>query len=347
MMDGMGSRCKNFLLFFTCFLSACQTDFQATPLQVSVGSSTPPAASATEPIPTLTPTPSPTHTQAPTATPLPSFSFAVFGDSANHNGAGEFDTPHFFRGVVESISRESDTAFTVGVGDLTPVEKTDWTIRQVFGANYIWFPLVGNHDLWPSDMIWLRTTNFDLNGKAPPNIVRRGPPDCEETTYSFDYANTHFVMLNVYCDILDDIRTDGAIVDSLYEWLANDLASTQQEHIFLFGHEPAYPLPDKDTGIVRHLDDSLDKYPITRDRFWKLLSERKVRAYITGHTHSFSAVRLDGVWQVDVGHAMGIGQQANPATFVIFRVEGSKVFCDTYRGGVDGQYSLHYSEELD
>jgi hypothetical protein len=296
--------------------------------------------------PTLILTPAPTPTPRPTATQLPSFSFAVFGDSANHNGAGEYDTPHFFRGVVEAMARNGKLAFIVGVGDLTPVKKTDWTIRQTFGADYIWFPVVGNHDLWPGDMNWLRAFAPDLNGFVPPNTLQPGPPDCEETTYSFDYLNTHIVVLNVYCDTHDDIRTDGAIVDSLYEWLAKDLASTKKEAIFIFGHEPAYPQADMDAGIVRHLEDSLDKYPITRDRFWKLLAERKVKAYITGHTHSFSAQKLDGVWQVDVGHAMGIGQQATLSTFVIFRIVGSRATYETFRGGTGDQYTLRTTGEL-
>ena len=51
---------------------------------------------------------------------------------------------------------------------------------------------------------------------------------CEETTYSFDYDNAHFVVLNVYCDENSDIDTsaDGEISDHLYDWLVLDLEAT-------------------------------------------------------------------------------------------------------------------------
>ena len=229
----------------------------------------------------------------------------------------------------------------VSVGDLVPLEDTFWTIEKYLGDNYLWYPVVGNHDLWESDMQWLRSYDYDPNGDAPPNIVNRGPQGCLETTYSFDYGNSHFVVLNIYCDT--NRQTDGAIVDALYDWLVADLNATDKQHIFVFGHEPAFPQEDFDIGLVRHLGDSLDKYPVTRDRFWSLLRDRGVAAYVNGHTHSFSAVEIDGVCQVDVGHAMGARTQAAQSTFVVFHVEGNTVRYEAYRADSDGIYSIRYS----
>jgi hypothetical protein len=297
--------------------------------------------------PTITLTPTITITPIFTYTPTPSqadtFDFVVIGDTNEYVGPGIYDTPQYFRGACEMIANLNPGQFLISVGDTEPEVATQWTISQYLGPDTIWFPLVGNHDLPSPYLDWLRSFNPDNNGSLPPNIVDQGPPDCEETTYSFDYGNSHFVLINVYCDTESDRRTDGAIVDALYNWLADDLSKTDKEHIFVFGHEPAFPMPDEDKGIVRHLQDSLDKYPVTRDRFWALLKEKNVVAYFDGHTHSYSVNDMDGVFQVDVGHTGGAWTQATPSTFMIIHVIGHDVFYETYRTTSEGVYTLQHS----
>jgi hypothetical protein len=50
-------------------------------------------------------------------------------------------------------------------------------------------------------------------GVSLPSIVNAGPPGCEETTYSFDYGDAHFVVLNEYYNGTSDRGTDGDAAD--------------------------------------------------------------------------------------------------------------------------------------
>jgi len=277
-----------------------------------------------------------------------SFVFVVTNDQRQYTGPGVYDTCEYYRGACEAIDAVGEGVFMFVPGDLDPTVNTEWTISNVLGASYLWYPVVGNHELpgqgteasYGANMAWLRSYDYDANGLGnPPDIVNTGPSGCPETTFSFDYENAHFVVLNEYCDVGGDTATDGDVPDHLYNWLIADLAATSQPFVFVIGHEPAYPQPDEDTGRLRHVGDSLDGHPGNRDRFWDLLVAEGVTAYICGHTHNYSAVRLDengviggsGVWQIDAGHARGVGDTGAPSTFVRVIVDGGYVTYQTYR----------------
>ena len=269
------------------------------------------------------------------------FRFAVTADMRVYSGPGRYDTPQFFRGACEAIADTGSSAFMVTPGDLDPAGDVYWTITSTLGSSYRWYPGVGNHELpgkgyeprRGANMAWLRAFDY---GEVNP-----GPSGCPETTYSFDYENAHFVMLNEYCDATGDTATAGDIPDHLYNWLVEDLVSTDKAHVFVFGHEPAYPQPDAATDRLRHLGDSLDQYPAHRDRFWHLLGQERVDAYICGHTHNYSLVNVDGMWQLDVGHARGLGDTGAPSTFVMVEVVGDLVTYQTYRDdAAGGPYAL-------
>lgn len=234
----------------------------------------------------------------------------------------------------------------ISPGDVIPAADTRWTIDQVLGVDYLWFPVPGNHDFGRADISFLQNYNYDPNPSSEPKIVNWGPSSCPRTTYSFDYQNSHFVGLNVYCNEDAPWGIDGSISQTIYDWLAADLAETTKEHIFVFGHEPAFPQPDAQTGEIRHHYDSLDQYPAARDNFWQLLQEYQVVAYIHGHTHGYSAVNFGGVWQLDAGHAMGVRAAPTRGTFLIITVNGKQVVLKTYRGEGGPGFSFHLQDEV-
>lgn len=324
------------LLLLSAMLTACGSVASSAVLSPT-GEPPTPWPSPTVASSILSPTPSPSPSPVvPTATPEPEFTFAVTVDMRLYSGPGPYNSPHYFRGACEAIAAHEPVAFMLSPGDVDPPWGVLWTITTTLGADFPWYPAVGNHEVeTPEDMDWLR--RYGQNLIAPDGgPVRPGPSGCPTTTYSFDYENAHFVVLNVYCDAQGDRATDGDIPDHLYEWLAADLAATDKPHIFVFGHEPAYPQPDALTGRTRHMEDSLNAHPANRDRFWNLLQEWGVRAYICGHTHNYSAIQVDGVWQLDAGHARGLGDTGAPSTFILVHVRGALVTFETYRDDMEG-----------
>lgn len=270
------------------------------------------------------------------------FTFAVTADMRNYTG----DNPDFFRGVCESIATHENVPFMVSPGDIDPPDSVIYTIRKYTSKDMIWYPVVGNHEIQtPSDMEWLR--NYNKGGYNLPNIVNAGPASCLETTYSFDYKNSHFIILNQYCSDSCDDCTNGNINDLLYNWLKNDLGNTRKNNIFVFGHEPAYPLPDMQNQRFRHPKDCLNQFPENRDRFIQLLRDHHVKAFLVGHTHDYSTVKIKGIWQIDVGHSRGKGDPGARSTYVLITVSGKKAFFSAYRLNDNGQYELTDNGMLD
>ncbi|MCD6122673.1 MAG: metallophosphoesterase [Spirochaetales bacterium] len=278
-----------------------------------------------------------------------SFAFTVTADMRNYTG----DNKDYFRGACETIALKEPGAFMISPGDIDPPSYAYNTIQKYIGADYPWYPVVGNHEAETAEyMAWLRT--FNKGGNTLPHITNTGPPASIETTYSFDYKNAHFIILNEYFDGVSDTGTDGDVTDSLYSWLSGDLSQfsslpdTEKPLIFVFGHEPAYPQADEDTGRMRHEYDSLNEHEANRDRFWNLLSDYGVKAYICGHTHNYSIYLKDSVYQIDAGHARGTADIGSPSTFLIFYVMQDKsVICKTFRlNSGTGNYELKETIEL-
>lgn len=265
-----------------------------------------------------------------------SFRFTVTADSREFTGETYDELVHF-RGALEALKKIGAGKFIITPGDMDPPSDVRWSINKYLGKDFIWYPVLGNHEEeTESDMDYLR--KYNAGGNKLPNIVNLGPEKTKETMYSFDYGNSHFIVLNQYFDGNSDIAADGDINDPIYNWLKTDLEETDKTNIFVFGHEPAFVQPDEYSGRVRHNGDSLGKYRKNRDRFWNLLEDEKVTAYFCGHTHNYSSVLINNVWQIDAGHARGNDDQNSPSTFLTVDVTGDEITVTVYRDTHDGNY---------
>lgn len=231
------------------------------------------------------------------------FSFIISSDQ-RHHATERYHSSEYTLGGYQAIEKLGKGAFMVVLGDLDPPEATNNLIKEIMGDNYLWYPVIGNHDIEDENNLeYLRKLNSGDNTLA--NIVNNGPDGCEETTYSFEWGDFHLVVLNVYFDGKSDKGADGNIVPELLEWLDNDLKANTKKYVIVFGHEPVYPVLDMDNGRQRHLGDSLDQYPINTLNFIRLLLKHNVLAYMSGHTHNASFANFNGLWLLNSGHIYG------------------------------------------
>jgi cysteine-rich repeat protein len=172
------------------------------------------------------------------------------------------------------------------------------------------------------------------------------------TSYSFDYKNAHFVIVNQYHDDPTYPTSDpiACVRPSVYQWIDQDLAQTTKPVKFVFGHEPAWSYcsdlsgfggdycdqtnPDNQTPPNRtrpysttgdwpqpfgeHWGDSLEAAACpdgSRESFWSMLASHNVIAHFVGHTHTYSGrlVQGDGTRRNDVSAYSKTGQTFSPA----------------------------------
>lgn len=256
------------------------------------------------------------------------FMFSATSDMRSYTDPDEFPL------VLDAITATGGPGvFMICPGDIDPPQNVDAALDAEFGGGYDWYPIVGNHEAeTPSDMAWIRSEFVNL-----PYVVNSGPPGSVETTYSFEYGNAHFAVLNEYYDGTSDTGTDGDVVPALRDWLEADLQGNARKWVFVAGHEPAYPQPDMHWGDARHVGNSLDEYPANRDAFWVTLDAYHAAAYFTAHTHRYSRFLENGVWQVDTAQARGAGKYD---TFLRVLVGNEEVTVHVYRSLGAGAFRL-------
>ncbi len=259
--------------------------------------------------------------------------FCLTADNRGHSG---------FAAILQSVARlpGGPGGFMISVGDISPAQTTRSRLDQVFGKDFTWYPVVGNHELKgtgadpaENDMLYLRKYYDErLKGRVNP-----GPKGTTETTYSFDAGDVHIAVINLYWDGEAAPESDRAhlysdVVKPLSAWLEQDLQASRKPWKLVVGHEPPWPQADRDWGEARHEETGLTLQPGKLHRFWAILEEQGVAAYLCAHTHRYNRYRPEGskVWQIDVAQARGDKTWKFDA-FVIVTADAKSLRFDAYR----------------
>ncbi len=250
------------------------------------------------------------------------FKFAAMSDSrGSYEGV---NTPVLSALVKHLLNKNPDVKFLVFPGDLVSGNKlsADTTQKQLDNWKKIMSPIYNDTNMvWPK--IWLSVGNHEVQNNKDENLFREefqnvymnGPDDEKGLTYSFDYDKVHFVFVTTdrwhYSEADEGGGRDWHYVKHL-NWLENDLKSAKargNKYIFVMSHETAFPigghlrdgLPNLGNDLKLPLDSTRQWYINQRDKFWKILSDNKVTAYICGHEHIYGRESVDGVYQITAG----------------------------------------------
>lgn len=280
----------------------------------------------------------PLRTHAAVSTP---FSFAVMSDSRSGVGPGE----HAYEGTNMRTLRmfmaavhAQRASFLVFPGDLIDgyvTEPEDFVFQlqawkdssELLGRLIPIYEGMGNHEAL-AQMFVNGLQHDRMDGRSAEHVFAEqfvnpanGPepeseqaPPYDENVYSWDWGNSHFVMLNSnywWSNLYefeglapgDRFNREGYIMDRQTEWLRADLADARArgvQHIFAFTHEPAFP----NGG---HVEDTMwwsgriPQVVARRDELVSIFLEYGVLALFTGDEHNYSRTRIDSslnpAWQ--------------------------------------------------
>lgn len=247
------------------------------------------------------------------------FRFAVMGDSrGNEDGINTEILPR----LLEQLKSDKPE-FIIFVGDLiTGSKHSDEHRRRLLK----WKAIVEGYDI----PVYVVVGNHEITSEKSEAVLESIFGDL---TYSFNYENAHFVILDtaVY-------KNFHRIDETQLEWLKNNLKKNDKDIIYVFGHDPAYP-------VGHHTGDSLDKYPSERDKLWKTFQEYGVDVYFCGHEHLYNRSTHDDILQIITGGA-GAHLHAPPEKggfyhYVIVDVEDDAGF-EVKVKDIDGDIKDHF-----
>lgn len=248
---------------------------------------------------------------------LPSFAWK-FVAMADSRGSNNGVNTTVLTQVINQVNKEGAELVLFG-GDAVSGSSTSTTFSSQMdnwlsvmrNLNCPWYFTPGNHEVTASSSESILRSKIDM----PLN----GPSGYEETVFSFDNENAHFVFLNSnhYNEFHHVQRS----------WLQADLAKTTQTHVFVMTHEPAYPAGP-------HIGSSLDVYPTERNDLWNIMDNGRVNMFFAGHEHLYQRTTHGDIYQVITGSCgapLHTGYSGTTASYnyVVVDINGNDVTCQT------------------
>lgn len=235
------------------------------------------------------------------------FKFAVIGDNRPANA--NLPQPRRFAKMIKEIDA-SNPAFAVNVGDCIYGSGDVDTMKTQYGKYA---------DLLKSTLrakMYLTIGNHEISGsQANQDFFKK---ELGRLYYSFDYGNSHFVVLDS-----DVVGEASRITGAQLEWLRKDLGDSKAANKFVFVHQPLYP-------VDGHIGSSQDRYPKQRDALHSLFMRMRVNTVFVGHEHLFNEQVRNGVRYIISG---GGGAPTYPALngegdfyhYIIVTVDGRDI----------------------
>lgn len=217
---------------------------------------------------------------------IDSFTFIAMGDNR--------DGPETFMAILDEIDNYQ-FAFSINTGDLVPSGRLEQFVEfmeMIGDLTYPFYTAMGNHEL--------NNNSVDLAASF-----------LGEPNYSFDYGNTHFIILD---------NSLYYITEEQYEWMRADINGTSKTNIVLSCHVPPY---DPREG------ESHSMAPEGAQEFMDFNEEMGVDLVLNGHIHMYDTKTLQGVEYIITGGAGAPLYASEPEGgffhYIVCTVEGDEI----------------------
>jgi hypothetical protein len=265
--------------------------------------------------------------------PSTPFTFVAWGDSRGST-SGAVNTMVLSTLSIQAQGLVPAPDFTLFAGDLCSSFTSTCASSSTSGWEYalnggsadngtsrITFPFRGNHDgdaaLWDSYFVGRHAAVAAIGGTN----FNFYPADGPERTYSFDYANSHVVGIDMPGGDISTM-TSGQIY-----WLDSDITAAEARgvtHTFILDHGPIYYVDGHSSTPPVSLIDVMNKH-------------NSISATFHGHEHVMAYVHADSAHIPGVTHPWEefvAGSAGAPRyTCNTSRLKGASDYCDDQANG--------------
>ncbi len=196
--------------------------------------------------------------------------------------------------------RGTDKEFQKGIFDVYKDELSHTPI----------FPVYGNHDAGlHKDTLSYTSRSYPKSHGAYFNIFR-----LEKPYYSFDYSGIHFIVLDSYDSIWEDLNQDesnreriwtaqSTTKNTMLDWLKQDLATNHSVWTIVAFHHPPFG-----HGVGHTVSDIWQEW--MRANVVPLLEAYKVDLVLNGHIHNYQRTYQLGIKTVNGASSEALHKEA-------------------------------------
>lgn len=202
--------------------------------------------------------------------------FIVFGDSQSGVPTNPEYTP-WNNTVTEAYQQNPDANFVVNMGDLVEIGQNYQHWNNWFAAangvinNIPEMPVQGNHETYKNNA-YDSSSPQDFTSQF--SVPQNGSSSLIGQTYSYNYGNVHFVVLDSQED--EEAPANDSFLQQQASWLENDLTkNTQKWTIVMFHKTPYYNKATRNN-------------PAVKDILTPVIEKHHVDIVFNGHDHGIS-----------------------------------------------------------
>jgi hypothetical protein len=202
--------------------------------------------------------------------------FIVFGDSQSGDASKPEYTP-WHNTITEAYGQNSDANFVVNMGDLVEMGQYYQHWNNWFSAangvinNIPEMPVQGNHETYQNSSYASSTPQDFINQFSVP---QNGPTGFLGQTYSYNYGDIHFVILDSQED--EEAPSDDTFLQKQADWLDKDLQSNKQKWTIVMFHKTPY------------YNKATRNNPAVKDILTPVIEKHHVDIVFNGHDHGVS-----------------------------------------------------------